>query len=232
MPAISRTVFIALAAALLVSSGRAGDAPKDSPFAQAGNASTAAAANDPLEFAGVSMVGKRTSINLYEKQTKRSFWVDVGATSSGVTVVKYDTVHDQVTIRRDGVEKTLPLRAPSAVVNGPATPLPPPVPITPAPALAAPAPTPATPTPTGSMSQARQEEEARMLVSDLLEIGIAQRHAYEEAQRKAAAGQTGQPIAQPVGQPATTPAGANQNGAAAASGQSTQPVTATTPSGG
>ena len=33
---------------------------------------------------------------------------------------------------------------------------------------------------------ARQEEEARMLVSDLLEIGMAQRKAYEEAQKKAA----------------------------------------------
>jgi len=35
-------------------------------------------------------------------------------------------------------------------------------------------------------TQAKQETEARMLVSDLLEIGMAQRRAYEEAQRKAA----------------------------------------------
>lgn len=33
---------------------------------------------------------------------------------------------------------------------------------------------------------AKAEREARMLVSDLLEIGVAQRKAYEEAQRKAA----------------------------------------------
>ena len=34
----------------------------------------------------------------------------------------------------------------------------------------------------------RQEAEARMLVSDLLEIGMAQRRAYEEAQRRQAQG--------------------------------------------
>ena len=33
----------------------------------------------------------------------------------------------------------------------------------------------------------KQEREARMLVSDLLEIGMQQRKAYEEAARKAAA---------------------------------------------
>jgi hypothetical protein len=32
---------------------------------------------------------------------------------------------------------------------------------------------------------AKQEREARMLVSDLLEIGMQQRKAYEEAQKKA-----------------------------------------------
>jgi hypothetical protein len=52
-----------------------------------------------------------------------------------------------------------------------------------APALAAVKPQPP-PTPAAI---AHQEQEARMLVSDLLEIGMAQRKAYEEAQKKAAA---------------------------------------------
>jgi hypothetical protein len=42
--------------------------------------------------------------------------------------------------------------------------------------------------PTPAEIQTRQETEARMLVSDLLEIGMAQRRAYEEAQRKASEG--------------------------------------------
>jgi hypothetical protein len=41
----------------------------------------------------------------------------------------------------------------------------------------------------------KAETEARMLVSDLLEIGIAQRKAYEDAQRRAAEGKSGQPPA-------------------------------------
>jgi hypothetical protein len=37
--------------------------------------------------------------------------------------------------------------------------------------------------PAKPLTIARQEEEARMLVSDLLEIGMAQRKAYEEKQK-------------------------------------------------
>jgi hypothetical protein len=47
------------------------------------------------------------------------------------------------------------------------------------------------PTPSATpeaQAQVKAETEARMLVSDLLEIGMAQRKAYEEAQRKAAEG--------------------------------------------
>jgi hypothetical protein len=52
-------------------------------------------------------------------------------------------------------------------------------------------------------TQAKQETEARMLVSDLLEIGMAQRKAYEEAQRKAAEGKSADPAttAEPPRQP-------------------------------
>jgi hypothetical protein len=38
-------------------------------------------------------------------------------------------------------------------------------------------------------SIAKQEEDARMLVSDLLEIGMAQRKEYEEKQKRAASGE-------------------------------------------
>jgi hypothetical protein len=49
-------------------------------------------------------------------------------------------------------------------------------------------------------AQLKQETEARMLVSDLLEIGMAQRKAYEEAQRKAAES-TPNPAAAPTAAP-------------------------------
>jgi hypothetical protein len=53
-------------------------------------------------------------------------------------------------------------------------------------AVAPTTPTPPQPPPPTPGSIAHQEQEARMLVSDLLEIGMAQRKAYEEAQKKAA----------------------------------------------
>lgn len=168
----------------------------------------AASGPDNYEFSGVSTVGKKTMVNLYDKTQKRSFWVEAGTTSAGVTVVSYDMQKDQITLRSDGREKVLPLRPPSAVVNGTVT-----VPAAPV-ATPAPAPTPAiAAAPAAPLSQARQEEEARMLVSDLLEIGMAQRKAYEEAQKRQASGQSGT-----TGN-ATTPAGAvpvGQAGVAAA----------------
>lgn len=189
------------------------------PFGQAGTGASNATQGDPLEFAGVSTIGSKIMINLYDQQAKHGFWVQEGKSSEGVTVVKYDAAHDQVTVRRNGAEKTLPLRAPGPVVNGPASappiapsaaPAAPVGPVAPAPAsTTAPATPPNDPAANTPQARARQEEEARMLVSDLLEIGIAQRKAYEDAQRRAAAGQSGQsnPASQSAQTSAANPAG-------------------------
>jgi hypothetical protein len=213
--------------------------PKDSPFNQAGGGKVATK-DESLEFAGVSTVGKKTMINLYDREAKRGFWVQEGTTSDGVTVVKYDSSHDQVTIRRNGAEKLLPLRAASAVVSGPVVaptipamqPISPPPPIagsTPAAPPITPATDPAAPTPTtpAAQTRARQEEEARMLVSDLLEIGIAQRKAYEEAQRKA----SGQPQSQP-GTAGAQPAQSTSTPTSTTTDQPNQPAAPATPTGG
>jgi hypothetical protein len=230
---------LALAGATITAPLLGADTVKDSPFTQAGGAKSAAK-DETLDFAGVSTVGKKTMINLYDREAKRGFWVQEGETSEGVMVVKYDSSHDQVTVRRKGIDTTLPLRAASAVVSGPANSptMPSPVqPITPAPIVgSAPATAPGTPaidagaaaTPTTATAQtrARQEEEARMLVSDLLEIGIAQRKAYEDAQKKAAAQSQSSSSGQnsTSGQPAAT--------SNSTPDQPPQPPPAQTPSGG
>jgi hypothetical protein len=230
----------ALAGATITAPLRGADTVKDSPFTQAGGTKSAAK-DETLDFAGVSTVGKKTMINLYDREAKRGFWVQEGETSDGITVVKYDSSHDQVTVRRKGIDATLPLRAASAVVSGPANSptMPPPAqPITQAPIVgSAPATAPGTPamdagttaTPTTATAQtrARQEEEARMLVSDLLEIGIAQRKAYEDAQKKAAT-QSQSSNSGPNssnGQPAATSTNSTPD-------QPSQPPPAQTPSGG
>jgi hypothetical protein len=139
-----------------------------------------------------------------------------------------------VVVKVNGVEKTLqlrkgsgPLNAPTPVqplptgfnvanvnAGAPATPggpMPMMLPATPVAAAAAPVapPTPKPEAPATPESQAKAETEARMLVSDLLEIGMAQRKAYEEAQRRAAEGNA---------QPATT-----QNPSATTPTAGTQP---------
>lgn len=211
MSAIPRTLLCATAAALIATATLAADLPKDSPFAAPG-AAVAPANVDVLQFAGVSTIGSQTMINLYDTQQKQGFWVQVGATVNGVTAVKYDSAHDQVTIRQNGAERTLPLRPPSAVVNGPM--VAPSMPVAAAPATAAT--TAPTPPPPPMTEQARKEEEARMLVSDLLEIGMAQRKAYEE--KAAAAAKAAQSQQQPASAGATSATAQPASTAATATG--------------
>lgn len=195
-------------------------------------AAAMAGPSETLEFAGVNVMGTTTFINVYDKQTKKGRWISVGGTENGISVLAFDPLRDQVVVKSGDIQKTLTLRKATGVVNAP-TPVtvmpaasgfavssganvapsaPPPsapslpaAPPTDAPVAAAPAPVAAKPeAPAKPTTVARQEEEARMLVSDLLEIGMAQRKAYEEAQKKAAAAQTEQ-ASQPA--PATTPPG-------------------------
>ncbi|MSU50229.1 MAG: hypothetical protein EXS37_14280 [Opitutus sp.] len=195
--------------------------PKNSPFMPVGTTPGAvAAANENFEFAGVSSVGKRTDLIFYDKTAKKSHWIGIGETKEGIAVLNYDARREQAVVKVNGVEKILSLRKGTGPVNtaGGVSPLPTgfnippptaaPQPITmPAPAPVAPPPTMVMPDPASSVAnqpaakpeapatpeaQVRQETEARMLVSDLLEIGMAQRKAYEEAQRKASEGANAQ----------------------------------------
>ena len=195
--------------------------PKKSPFElRGGSPAPVVAANETIEFAGVSLIGKQTDLIFYDKTAKKSHWIGLGETKEGIAVLNYDERREEAVVKINGVQKTLALRKVSGPVSTPrpVAPLPAsfnaaapatftadlsgsaPVPvantnIVPNPLMAEPAAatassnSPAAPAP-GSPAeiQARQETEARMLVSDLLEIGMAQRRAYEEAQRKAASG--------------------------------------------
>jgi hypothetical protein len=113
----------------------------------------------------------------------------VGSSRDGVEVVSFDPDRDQAVVSLHGQRKTLSLR--KAVVT--AAPVPvftPPVyaPAPPGENLAAAAPQPVGPQPVGTSSREQkiQEREARMLISDLMQIGMEQRKAYAEAKRQAA----------------------------------------------
>jgi hypothetical protein len=211
--------------------------PKSSPFMSANvPAAAASSPNEAIEFAAVRIIGKRTEIGLYDTQAKKNQWIPVGDTVNGMTVMSYDPRRDQVIAKIGGVNKTLTLRQTKGVAAGNAAvsaapamsfATPPPAPIqqpaampavlqsmaqpaanTPAPEIVAPTAPAATPAqPAVPLTIARQEEEARMLVSDLLEIGMAQRKAYEEKQKKAADPNATQPpeAPAPVPKPDGTP---------------------------
>ncbi len=183
----SQLAVLALAAAL---AGRApAQAPltKDSPFLPpAGSAEAAPAANESLTLTGVSGLGKNALVCIYDTQAKRGYWIPVGTTTEGIKVLNYDNARDQAVITVGGQQKLLTLRN-SSIANAGSNPGQP-APSFASPTTAMPTPTqgtPQPPPPPGSVAQ--QETEARMLVSDLLEIGMQQRKAYEEAQKKAQA---------------------------------------------
>lgn len=191
------------------------------PFSAPAASSTAAATtHEGIEFAGMSEIGKEVHFVFLDKAAKKTRWVKEGETTDGISIVRYDSRVEQVTIRYNGAEKTLSLRKAASSPRTPGhvvAPLPPsagfampsPAPL-PMPAMPAPisdnsgqagAPAPVNlPSPsTPQTPQAKAETEARMLVSDLLEIGMAQRKAYEEAQRKAASSpENAQPTTPPT----------------------------------
>ena len=160
----------------------------------------AEAANETIEFTGVSTIGAKTDFVFYDKTAKKSHWIAKGETKGGISLLNYDDKREQAVVKINGVEKTLNLRKPAAAAAAARTVavtqtgfnLPPPAAI-PIPAAATSTgatatPVPTTPTPaapTAPLTQAQQETEARMLVSDLLEIGMAQRKAYEEKLKQA-----------------------------------------------
>jgi hypothetical protein len=208
---------VIFAASSVMAAEKSSGLPKNSPFMPvAANAAPTETANERIEFAGVSTIGKKTDLIFYDKTARKSHWIGLGETKEGIAVMNYDEQREQAVVKVNGVEKVLSLRKGARPGAGPrpVTALPaaagfaiaPPLPAGVStekilaagvdPTLAAPAPVsqpvaaqqPAPPTTPEAQAQVKAETEARMLVSDLLEIGMVQRKAYEEAQRKAAEG--------------------------------------------
>jgi hypothetical protein len=195
--------LVAAAAIAAASAVLGGDAlPKDSPFLPKGGAPvTSGAATEAYQLSGYVAQGMGGLIGVTRTSDKRSVWVPLGGTTNEISALSYDTKSDQAVIRVDGRLLTIALRK-SAVIPGANT--------TPAVARTAPetqsavpaaVPAPPEPPPPAVGTPAFQEREARMLVTDLLEIGLEQRKAYEQAQRQAAAQNAGQPASAP-GKPA------------------------------
>ena len=149
-----------------------------SPFqraAQAAPGATATAETEEsgLQFSGVVALGADKMVCITDVAAKRSHWIKVGQTVAGIRVVSYSSESNLVTVSRAGRENTLELKKPTF---DPAN-------------LVAFQPTSASPAPMAGLAEQvaltpkEKATEARMLVSDLLEIGMIQRKAYEEAKK-------------------------------------------------
>jgi len=171
----------------------------DSPFLPPKGTSVVGEASTPetLQLTGISVVGQKTFVSLFDPVTKHSRWIGVGNTVNGIEVVSCDLATDQSLVRVDGQTKLLTLRK-SAAGTG-ASPFPSTATLTPPASTQGLALLSAGPQPSATplSAQAVQEREARMLVSDLLDIGMQQRKAYEELQRKAAAEEAAKKIPKP-----------------------------------
>jgi len=164
----------------------------NSPFAATGGSgSPASAPAEAYELSGSSVEGADVEVCIYDRQAKHSEWIRVGSTSGTLHVVSFDAVRDRAVVTVAGARKDLVLRSDS-VASAPEAPAS-------SPSVAAgDGSAPNSPGPAGTAPQSaakllHDQTEARMLVSDLLEIGVQQRKAYQEAKQKAAAEAPAQP---------------------------------------
>jgi len=178
----TRLVLLALATGLLM---RAADMEltSESPFLPAGATAAAPAGSATLQLAGISVIEPKTYVLLVDTTNtakSRSRWLAVGTKADDLEVLSCDVDKDEAVVRVGSDLKTLTLRKPAGTPSGP-------MPVFPAQSSPLPLIGPAGGIVTPLVTREEKEREARMLVSDLLEIGMRQRKAYEEAQRNAAA---------------------------------------------
>jgi hypothetical protein len=177
-------VLFALATGLLMRAADAG-LTRESPFLPAGATGAAPAESSTLQLAGISVIEPKIYVLLVDTTSaakSRSRWLAVGTKADDLEVLSCDVDNDEAVVRVGSEVRTLALRKPTAAKAGamsaafasqsPPTPL-----VGPAGG--------ALPQVAPLVTREEKEREARMLVSDLLEIGMRQRKAYEEAKRKA-----------------------------------------------
>jgi hypothetical protein len=160
---------------------------RESPFLPAGTTAASPAASATLQLAGISVIEPKTYVLLVDTTNagkSRSRWLAVGTKADDLEVLSCDVDKDEAVVRIGSDLRTLPLRKPAGSNAGTvpaayATQSPPMPLVGPAGG--------ALPQVAPLVTREEKEREARMLVSDLLEIGMRQRKAYEEAQRQAAA---------------------------------------------
>ncbi|HEY3756010.1 MAG TPA: hypothetical protein VGL42_07675 [Opitutaceae bacterium] len=185
---MNRLLIIVFISAGLSASAAAQSNADRSPFLPPNGTPAGRGSRGPAEtyeLAGASATDSGSAICLYNTTTKHSRWLSVGETDGDLQVLSYDPNSEQAVVRFDGRIHQMSLRATRTASAGPTFS---PSTLAAVPAgssLAANQPLFDPSTAGKTAEQIKQERDARMLVSDLLEISIRQRKAYEEAQKRA-----------------------------------------------
>ena len=186
---LRRLAIPALAASGLIAPVLCQPLVGNSPFAAQRGAGPSAGPAEAYELAGSTTEGSQVTVCIYVRQKKHSEWIGVGETSGGIRVVSYDAASDSAVVMIDGARKDLAMRQATVAALGPS--YDPRVQAAGGGLVASLVPAPSGPSTPESL--AHDQREARMLVSDLLEIGVQQRKAYQDAKQKAAASASPQP---------------------------------------
>jgi hypothetical protein len=135
-----------------------------------------------MKLVGVSKIGKDTLVCL-RLPTGKSAWIKVGTQVEGLGVLSYDPVKQETIVQVGKTTHLLSLANVSTLKAAPAQPAPPKAspPAIPDVGPAGGKLPPVTPL----VTREEQEREARMFLTDIMEIGMRQRKAYAEAKRKA-----------------------------------------------
>jgi hypothetical protein len=150
-----------------------------SPFSPAGGISGGIGAPaEAYELAGSTVQGADVTVCIFERAAKHSRWIPVGGITDGIRVISFDAAHDTAVVNVGGAIKELTMRKATIAPLGSSS-MAVAAPPAPAPVVAD-----AAVTPPSAQNLAQEQREARMLVSDLLEIGVQQRKAYQDAKRK------------------------------------------------
>ena len=154
-----------------------------SPFIPSGGPAKAAspAARNPdleaLQLSGISALGPEFRFNLVNVKTKKSFWIGLNRTVSGYTITSYEPQNSSVVVEHSGASRRIALRKASFIAQVPvapmAAPLVPVEPFVPIPDSVEGVDEIKNPQTPDEIKQA--EYEARMLVSDLLQISMQER---------------------------------------------------------
>lgn len=160
------------------------------PFGRAEAAAPVADAGDPdlaaLVFSGLSSILDQRSFNFTDQRSLKSFWVPLHGTENGFTVESYNEQTEKVVVRRGtrtreiALGKSVLVAAPNA--GGPKYAMTAPTPLSPPRPAGAGVDEIKNPKTPEEIKQA--EYEARMLVSDLLDISMQER-ARQKALRDA-----------------------------------------------